>query len=149
MSPASVNPTNNGHAAGPKTPHISQLSRPFRRASKTPEHKKSTLGLGTITEDRQTIQPAIPAPLKTSKPAKSQISVDQLNKFLQNENEQLKKELAYHVHLIGAGTTLEQTMNRCVEDLQNALLVFNQTQKQLNEEYYSSKEECRVKISDR
>ncbi|OCK72734.1 hypothetical protein K432DRAFT_411775 [Lepidopterella palustris CBS 459.81] len=159
MSPVNFNhdaeegfPANNGgRPVESKRPHIAtQLSRTFHlrgKANSEPRRKQSSPALATAnpsTDDHNNFpaQPAlgsIPAPLKTSKAARHHYTEDQMIEFLRGENNQLKHEREYHIQMLGAGTRLHEVVRDCAESLKNAVLEYRQTQKRLNEEYYSKR----------
>lgn len=145
MSPADFNThTDEGHSAKSKMPQISsQLSKTFnlRASSKpAPRHKKSAPALATINASKgeyDEIRPAMPAPLKTTKSGKTDVTQDQMIQFIKRENRRLQDEREYHIQLLGASDRLLEVANRCAEELKNGVLEFKETQNRLNEEYYS------------
>ena len=147
MSPADFNThtkeryaANEGHPES-KMPQISShLSTTFNlRGKSKPQRKKSAPALTTSKGEYDNVcaQALQPAPLKTPKSAKTHVTREQMIEYLRKQIKQLKDESAYHIQMLGASTRLLEVVNRCSEELGGGVLEFKETQKRLNEEYYS------------
>ena len=79
----------------------------------------------------------MPAPLKPTKLGKTNITWDQIIKFVERKNLRFQDERKYYILLLGASTQLVEVVNRCAEELKNGVLEYKETQNRLNKEYYS------------